>query len=94
MDKLTEVVDPDYLDATDYFTSEIDRLKNQATELEAKLKASNDEIERLNDQLENGIEYSEELNCYVVVWTKKQIEDARFTARQISEQLGIRGKDD
>ena len=42
-----------------------------------------EKIADLRDRLKNGIRYDEELNLYVVVWTKRQIEQANKEADEL-----------
>ena len=46
-----------------------------------------DDIESLRDRLKNGIKYDEEHNQYIVVWTKREIEEAKKDADEIWEAL-------
>jgi len=40
-------------------------------------------VEALSDRLENGIRYDSELNCYILVWTEKELSEARKEAERL-----------
>lgn len=44
--------------------------------------------ESLYDSLKNGIEYDEEQNIFYLVWTEKEINDAREEAKKLCAELG------
>lgn len=43
------------------------------------------DLEVLQDRLKNGIEYDEEQNQYILVWTKKEIDDAKKRAEELAK---------
>ena len=43
------------------------------------------DIEVLQDSLKNGIKYDEEQNQYILVWTKKEIDDANKRAEELAK---------
>lgn len=42
----------------------------------------------LEDRLRNGIKYDEENNQYILVWTKKELDEAREEAHKLAEFFG------
>lgn len=44
---------------------------------------------RLRDELNKGIKYDRKLNLYVVVWTPRQLRNARRRAKRILSKLRI-----
>ena len=61
--------------------------ENRAGQYKRKLDAALEALEDLRDTLHNGIKYDERLNCYVMVWTERQIENARKEADAIIERI-------
>ena len=57
--------------------------------LKGKLDKLEKEIESLSDRFNNGIQYDKKLNVYILVWTEKEIEDAKKEAHEICEKLGF-----
>ena len=57
----------------------------------AKLETENAELKdsfiNLKDRLDNGIKYDKELNVYIVVWTEREIEQAKKEADEIWNKL-------
>jgi len=45
------------------------------------------DITDLKDRLENGIVFSDDLNVYILVWTAREIEQARIEADKIYAKL-------
>lgn len=43
------------------------------------------DLEILQDRLKNGIKYDEEQNQYILVWTKKEIDDAKKRAEELAK---------
>ena len=46
-------------------------------------------IDELRDRLHNGIKYNQVTNAYEVVWTQRELDQARNHADEICEALGI-----
>lgn len=46
-------------------------------------EALKERVEYLYDQLNHGIEYDEENNVYVLLWTEKQLSDAKKEAEEL-----------
>ena len=42
-------------------------------------------VEGLSDRLENGIRYDSKCNCYILVWTEKELAEARKEADRLFE---------
>lgn len=61
--------------------------ENRAGQYKRQRDAALADLDELRDRLKNGIKYDEELNCYVVVWTEREIENARRQADEISKRI-------
>mgnify|MGYP001818386229 CR=1 FL=1 len=46
-----------------------------------------EKIDELSDQFNNGVKYVEEGNYYVLVWTQKELDDAKKEADEIYNAL-------
>ena len=46
-----------------------------------------EQVEQLRDELQNGIKHDEERNVFVLVWTKRQIEDAQKRAEELLRKI-------
>ena len=68
------------------YTLALTRIK----ELEAERDRLREDLLSIQDRLHNGIEYDEKLNIYVVVWTKREIEQAKAEADEIWKRLGFK----
>jgi hypothetical protein len=44
-----------------------------------------EEIETLQDRFRNGIRYDEENNQYILVWTQKELDEAKKEADELAE---------
>jgi hypothetical protein len=53
------------------------------------MERNKEEVEVLQDKFRNGIKYDEENNQYILVWTEREIEQAKKEADEICEKLGI-----
>lgn len=42
-------------------------------------------VEDFSDRLENGIRYDSECHCYILVWTEKELAEARKEADRLFE---------
>ena len=68
---------------------QVDSLKEQLKAIKETQSAEVHELkERLDvitDRLKNGIKYDEDLNLYIVVWTKREIEKAKEEAEELNK---------
>ena len=58
-------------------------------EFEQKCNRLREALLSIKDRLHNGIKYDEKLNVYVVVWTEREIEQAKEEADEICKRLGF-----
>jgi hypothetical protein len=54
-------------------------------ELRLQVSHANNDIEDLRDRLNNGIRYDEKQNQYIVVWTKRELDQAKVEAERLSK---------
>jgi hypothetical protein len=53
--------------------------------LRLQVSHANNDIEDLRDRLNNGIRYDEKQNQYIVVWTQRELDQAKIEAEKLSK---------
>ena len=71
----------------DNFHSHALALKDELTAALAESAKWKAEATAIIDQLQNGVRYSEEHNCYLLTWTPKQLEVARKCGKELAKKL-------
>jgi len=64
------------------------RIAELEAERDAAYKKGMERSVEIADRIKNGIRYDEELNLYVLCWTKREIEQAKKEADKIMKVLG------
>lgn len=73
----------------DKWAKSISELEAQLAECQRGRDALREDITELQDRLNHGIQYNSERNEYVLVWTEREIDQARIKADEICKILGI-----
>lgn len=47
------------------------------------------QVADLNDQFQNGLRYNKKRNLYELVWTKRELSNAKRRATRLCKKLGI-----